>query len=136
MARKRKKPVATQSYPERVRMVARRLRPADHPELTYTVPTGQVCKKLIPQKRKTGPPKPYPDCPVELTFVEGRPALRFCFEPKTAGYVMPVEGPEQAQQLAREICGCWRARKQRNPRSSQRDRFTACVPRGTRLRGR
>lgn len=46
-------------------------------------------------------------CPVQLTFVDGKPNLRFCIKPGTPGYLVPVKSPEHAEEIARRACADW-----------------------------
>ena len=46
-------------------------------------------------------------CPVQLMYLEGKPALRFCVRPQAPGFVVPVQSPEQAEAIARRACAKW-----------------------------
>lgn len=46
-------------------------------------------------------------CPVQLTFVKGKPNLRFCVKPGAPGYLVPVSSPGEAEKLARRACAEW-----------------------------
>lgn len=54
-------------------------------------------------------------CPVQFIFVEGKPTLRFCTEPKKPGHIVPVDSPEEAQRLAEEACKDWKRGKKWSP---------------------
>jgi hypothetical protein len=53
------------------------------------------------------PKKPRAGCPVQLTFIDGKPNLRFCVKPGEPGYLVPVRTPEEADALARKACENW-----------------------------
>jgi hypothetical protein len=53
------------------------------------------------------PKKPRAGCPVQLTFIDGKPNLRFCNKPGEPGYLVPVSSPAEADRLAREACDKW-----------------------------
>lgn len=75
-------------------------------------PTGKsaVCS-VLSEKRKGGPRK---NCPVQLTFIAGRPHLRLCTPANVGGKVMPraIPLPDNgvaANRVAREVCARWAA---------------------------
>lgn len=53
------------------------------------------------------PATPRAGCPVQLTFIDGKPNLRFCIKPGEPGFLVPVATPEEADSLARKACASW-----------------------------
>lgn len=75
-------------------------------------PTGKsaVCS-VLSEKRKGGPRK---NCPVQLTFIGGRPHLRLCTPANVGGKTLPRAIPlpddgAAANRVAREVCARWAA---------------------------
>lgn len=71
---------------------------------------GGICN-VLSEKRKGGPRK---NCPVQLTFIKGRPHLRLCTAQNVGGKVMPRAIPlpdngAAANRVAREVCARWEA---------------------------
>lgn len=67
-----------------------------------------VCS-VLSEKRKGGPRK---NCPVQLTFINGRPHLRLCTPANVGGKTMPRAIPlpdngAAANRVAREVCARW-----------------------------
>lgn len=84
----------------------------DAPEYARLPSTGKaaVCG-VLSEKRKGGPRK---NCPVQLTFIDGRPHLRLCTPANVGGKVMPRAIPlpdngAAANRVAREVCARWAA---------------------------
>jgi len=80
---------------------------------TFRTPeTGKaaVCN-VLSTKRKGGPRK---NCPVQLTFINGRPHLRLCQPINVGGKVLPRAIPlpdngAAANRIAKEVCARWSA---------------------------
>lgn len=72
--------------------------------------------KVLSEKRKGGPRK---NCPVQLTFVDGRPAIRMCTKGDAPGarVLVPANGAA-TNRIARDICAHWK-RTGRFPTASQ-----------------
>lgn len=77
-----------------------------------TQPTGKsaVCS-VLSEKRKGGPRK---NCPVQLTFIDGKPYLRLCLPENVGGKIMPraIPLPENgaaANAIAKDVCARWSA---------------------------
>jgi hypothetical protein len=69
-----------------------------------------ICN-VLSEKRKGGPRK---NCPVQLTFIEGKPYLRLCTPENVGGKKMPRVVPlplngAEANKKAQEICAVWAA---------------------------
>lgn len=54
-------------------------------------------------------------CPVQLVYRQGRPHLRFCLKAgnNKPGWLVPVQSPSAAMELAKEACEQWAANKRR-----------------------
>lgn len=82
----------------------------DAPTYAHAPPTGKsaVCS-VLSEKRKGGPRK---NCPVQLTFIDGKPHLRLCMPENVGGKKMPRVVPlpangAAANEVAQRICAAW-----------------------------
>ena len=92
-------------------------RAAQSPALQFDSPVsplesgGSICKSLNPSRKKAGLDSgPKKTCPVEITFIQGKPFLRLCVGYKQPAKLVPVpaDGVE-AQNIARKLCANWNA---------------------------
>lgn len=105
--------------------------------VTYTKPTGERCKGAITWDDDGTPrcstptfrdPRCFPSvytpgsspcatprfaskgsCPVQLTWLEGKPVLRLCAGQGTPGPLLRVTSPKDAMELATALCTEWSA---------------------------
>jgi len=101
----RPRPAPGQSFPVKGRGYE-----YDSPTYAQSPGTGKsaVCN-VLSEKREGGPRK---NCPVQLTFIEGRPYLRLCTPSNVRGKTMPRVVPlpangAAANVVANRICEHW-----------------------------
>jgi hypothetical protein len=99
MARSKKQPWEPPAWEGASVEVGREKEPAyEMPTyFSYTPPKAGTCQDQFNKLPKG-------QCLTQLTFDEGKPALRFCTEEKSPGKMVPVDSPEHALQVAREAC--------------------------------
>jgi hypothetical protein len=83
----------------------------DSPVAPLETDPPQICKALNPSRKKAGLDSgPKKTCPVEITFIQGKPFLRLCVGYKQPAKLVavPADGVA-AQNIARKLCANWNA---------------------------